>query len=289
MFFIENQQLAVKIHPKGAELQSIFHKGHRVEYMWSGDPAFWGKHSPLLFPIVGTLKENTYYYRDRTYQLSRHGFARDMEFSAERQHRDSISFLLQSNATTRANFPFEFELRIVYRLTPDGLTITYQVKNPAPEEMFFSIGGHPAFAVPIVPGTTYTDYYLEFGQAETVPRWPISKDGLIETSPIPLLDHTKILPLTKELFAKDALVLKQPLSSSIALRSSKTERGLRMDFPGFSFLGIWAAPKADFVCIEPWCGIADSTDSRQQWTQKEGINRLGPGDLFERTWALTVF
>ncbi|HEY4064295.1 MAG TPA: aldose 1-epimerase family protein [Puia sp.] len=289
MFTVENQQLKISIHPKGAELQSIFHKGHQLEYMWNGDPVFWGKHSPLLFPIVGTLKGNTFYYQDKGWSLSRHGFARDMEFTAEQQQQDSITFLLKSSAATKGRFPFDFELRVIYGLTSDGLTTTYQVKNPSTAILYFSAGGHPAFKVPIVPGTDYTDYYLEFDEAITAPRWPISKEGLIETTPLPLLDHTRRLPLTKELFAKDALVLKHPPTTSISLRSDRTPRGLRMDFPGFPYLGLWAAPGADFLCIEPWCGIADSTNSNQQWVNKEGINRLEPGATFERTWTLTLF
>lgn len=257
--------------------------------MWSGDPAFWGKHSPLLFPIVGTLKANTYYYQDKAYTLSRHGFAREMEFGVETQTPESITFLLRSDDMTRQNFPFDFELRVIYRLTATGFSTTYQVGNPATTPLYFSVGGHPAFRVPLVPGTSYTDYYLEFDSAETGPRWPISKDGLIETQPQALLKGTRTLPLTKELFARDAVVLKHPASSGVTLRSARTERGLRMDFPGFPFLGIWAAPNADFVCLEPWCGIADSVDSNQQWLEKEGINRLDAGGKFERTWTLTVF
>ena len=289
MFTIEDQQLRINIHPKGAELQSIFHKGLQTEYMWSGDPAFWGKHSPLLFPIVGTLKDNTYYFADKAYHLSRHGFARDREFAVESQSPDSITFLLRSDEATRAIFPFEFELRVVYRLLPEGLTTTYRINNPGQTPICFSVGGHPAFRVPLAPGTAYTDYYLEFDKQEDAPRWPISKDGLIEREPQALLVDANRVPLTKELFAKDALVLKGLRSSGISLRSARTERGLRMDFPGFPFLGIWAAPGADFVCIEPWCGIADSVDTNQQWTTKEGINRLETGGTFERTWTLTLF
>ena len=289
MFTIEDQQLRINIHPKGAELQSIFHKGLQTEYMWNGDPALWGKHSPLLFPIVGTLKDNTYYFADKAYHLSRHGFARDREFAVESQSPDSISFLLGSDQVTRAVFPFEFELRVIYRLLPEGLTTTYRINNPAQTPLYFSVGGHPAFRVPLAAGTEYTDYYLEFDKEENAPRWPISKDGLIEREPQVLLVDAKMIPLTKELFAKDALVLKGLRSSGISLRSARTERGLRMVFPGFPFLGIWAAPGADFVCIEPWCGIADSVDSKQQWTGKEGINRLEAGEAFERTWTLSLF
>jgi galactose mutarotase-like enzyme len=289
MLSIENQQMRISLHPKGAELQSIYHKGYQTEYLWSGDPAFWGKHSPLLFPIVGTLKDNTYYYEGKSYTLPRHGFARDREFAVESQGPDSIAFLLKSDAATKANYPFDFGLRVIYRLLDSGFTTTYRVDNPAAAPLYFSVGGHPAFRVPLVPGTDYTDYYLEFDKPEKTPRWPISKDGLIETRPEPLLNDTRTLPLKKELFAKDALVLKHPASDGVALRCARTQRGLKMDFPGFPFLGIWAAPNADFVCIEPWCGIADPVDSRQQLTEKEGIHRLEPGGTFERSWTLTVF
>ena len=289
MFTIENQESVVSIHPKGAELQSLYHKTHRQEYMWSGDAAFWGKHSPLLFPIVGALKENRYYYQDKPFSLSRHGFARDREFEAESQTADSITFLLRSDDSTRAVYPFDFELRVIYRLQPGGMSTTYQVRNQAAETLYFSVGGHPAFKVPLVENTEYTDYYLEFDHKETAPRWPISKDGLIGREPLPLLQDEQILRLTKELFAKDALVFKRLKSTGIALRSARTERGLRMDFPGFPFLGIWAAPNADFVCIEPWCGIADPVDSNQQLVDKEGINRLEAGGVFERTWTLRFF
>jgi galactose mutarotase-like enzyme len=289
MLSIENQQIRIGIQPKGAELQSIFHKEYQTEYMWNGDPAFWGKHSPLLFPIVGTLKENTYYYENKPYKLSRHGFARDREFAVEAQTPDSITFLLKSDADTLKDYPFDFELRVSYLLKEDGFTTTYKVTNPTSEPLYFSVGGHPAFKLPLASGTEYTDYYLEFDQEENAPRWPISKDGLIETASQPLLKNTNTLPLKKELFARDALVLKHLASTSIAIRSGKTPRGLQMDFPDFPFFGIWAAPNADFVCLEPWCGIADSVDSNQQLPEKEGINRLEAGYEFERSWTLQLF
>jgi len=289
MFIIEDQQLRISIHPKGAELQSIFHKGLQTEYMWNGDPAFWGKHSPLLFPIVGTLKENTYYYNGKPYQLSRHGFARDREFSVERQWADAITFLLRSDEASLKIFPFAFELRVSYHIAAGSLTTTYDVTNPDKTPLYFSVGGHPAFKVPLAPGTAYTDYYLEFDQTEQAPRWPISKDGLIETEPQPLLNGARKLPLTRDLFAKDALVFKGLHSTGVTLGSAKTGRGLTMQFPDFPFLGIWAAPGADFVCIEPWCGIADSVDTNQQLTEKEGINRLDGGGRFERSWTVSTF
>jgi galactose mutarotase-like enzyme len=295
MLTIENADLRVVIDPKGAELLSVFHKQHGLEYLWNGDPVFWGKHSPILFPIVGTLKEGLFRYQGRSYTLGRHGFGRDSLFEMETQDAESICFLLRSSPASKLNFPFDFECRISYQLSEQTLKTGYSVRNPATagidssEDLYFSIGGHPAFACPLVPGTDYADYWLGFEKKETAPRWPISKDGLIEEQPQPLLKDSDRLPLSKDLFVSDALVFKHLASAAVTLRSAKTAHGLRMDFPGFPFLGLWAAKNADFVCIEPWCGIADSVGSDQQLTQKEGIIRLAPGEQFDRAWTLTVF
>ncbi|MBO9631772.1 MAG: aldose 1-epimerase family protein [Chitinophagaceae bacterium] len=289
MFTIESHLLKASIHPKGAELQSLLQKESGIEYMWKGDPAVWGKFSPILFPIVGTLKDNTYFYQDRSYQLGRHGFARDHQFAVESQEFDRIVFLLKQSGETLKVFPFPFDLRVKYTIVDSSIAVTYEVVNTGKETMYFSIGGHPAFALPLVPGTVYDDYYLEFDQAETAGRWPIAEAGLLKTSSTPLLSDTKLLPLNKGLFASDAIVFKNLHSSRISLLSRKTEHGLSMDFPGFPYLGIWAAPGADFLCIEPWCGIADSVDSLQLWEEKEGINKLEAGAAFLRTWTVNIF
>jgi galactose mutarotase-like enzyme len=289
MFAIENEQLRVVISSKGAELQSIFNKSSQLEHMWSGDPAFWAKRSPVLFPIVGTLKDDTYMYEGKSYHLSRHGFAREMEFMVDKQQAGSISFLLKSNEITLNNFPFAFEFRLSYSLHENMLKTIYEIKNITDKDMYFSVGGHPAFKLPLADGTTYNDYYLEFDKNENLRRWPISPGGLIEKDPVPYLRHTRILPLNKELFSRDALVFKHPASSSVSIRSNKTPHGLEFSFHGFPYLGIWAAKKADFVCIEPWCGIADSVDTDQQLVHKEGINQLAPGEVFERSWKVLLF
>lgn len=286
MITIENETLKVEINPKGAELTSLYHKMHQQEYMWSGDPAFWGKHSPVLFPVVGTLKNNTYVYKGHTYQLGRHGFARDKQFVVDKQLPDTVSFLLKHTEETLQVFPFAFDLYIRYTLAGNALAVSYDVINTGKEDMYFSVGGHPAFKVPLTTDTTYEDYILEFNQSETAPRWPISPDGLIEITSLPLLKQSDRLPLAKALFQQDAIVLKELHSTKVTLRSDKTARGLQFDFPGFPFLGIWAAKNADFVCIEPWCGIADSVDTDQQLENKEGINKLMAGERFTRTWTV---
>ena len=156
-YTIQNDHLSIAVQAKGAELVSLYNKKEKLEYMWSGDPAFWGKYSPVLFPIIGELKNNTYYYNNKAYQLSRHGFARDMDFAVVEQTTSSIGFSLLSNTDTLQKFPFEFAFDIIYLLQQDRLTVTYRVKNTGKDDMYFSVGGHPAFKVPIVEGTGYDD------------------------------------------------------------------------------------------------------------------------------------
>ena len=291
MFTIENEYLKIEIHPKGAELQSIYNKKLLREYMWSGDPAFWGKKSPVLFPIVGTLKNYTYFFENKSYQLSRHGFARDMDFTVTNQTASSITFTLTRSDNTFEKYPFQFRFDIVYSIKDNQLQVMYRVVNKGEinQKLYFSVGGHPAFKLPVLPGTSYTDYYLEFNKIENAGRWLISKEGLIETNSTPLLNNTQRLPLAKELFYKDAIVLKHLQSHKVKLVSNTNVEIFEFDFTGFPYLGIWAARDADFLCIEPWCGIADSVNTNQQLIEKEGINILDSTDQFERTWKLTVY
>lgn len=289
MITIENQHLRVSIAPKGAELQSVLNKSNGLDYLWSADPAYWAKHSPVLFPIVGTLRENRYQYKGQYYTMGRHGFARDRVFEVEKAAADAASFVLRDDAQTREQFPFAFVFEIRYTLNDDQLYVTYHVTNPGKEDLYFSVGGHPAFRVPLEAGLAYDDYYLLFNATEDAGRWPISKDGLIEPAPVSLLNNTNRLSLTKALFAKDALVFKGLRSTAVQLKSDKGKTGLSFAFEGFPFLGIWAAPGADFICIEPWCGIADSVDASQHIEEKEGIEKLSPGADFSRSWSIRLF
>lgn len=290
MHHIESNQLKVSINEKGAELNSIWHKQFQIEYLWNADPKFWEKKSPVLFPIVGTLKNNSYFFNQKKYTLSRHGFARDLIFMLTHQQRDSITFTLHSNEDTLTNFPFLFQFNITYTVSENELSVTYTVINKEKQQaMYFSVGGHPAFKVPLAEGSAYEDYVLVFNKQENAGRWPISKEGLIEKHAEVLLENTNMLHLTKDLFKKDALVFKNLQSDRVKLHSDKTNHGLEFYFQDFPFLGLWAAPDANFVCIEPWCGIADSIDSNQQLTEKEGINFLNAGSRFNATWRVILY
>lgn len=290
-FTLQNERIKAVIHPIGAELQELKDLQSGIQYLWNGDPAFWGKFSPVLFPIVGALKDNTYFYQGHQYSLNRHGFARERSFECIDQTSSSASFLLTEDASTKEQFPFDFQLVIRYTLLDNLLACTYMVTNPAAEDLLFSIGAHPAFAIPMqIPGISsrYEDYYLQFNTSTELFRQTLDR-GLIgqKTNTIPLSDGK--LPLNAGLFKDDAIVLKNLPDTQIRIHSTVHPHGLSFEFHDFPFFGIWAAPNAPFVCLEPWCGIADNAEHNQQLEQKEGIIRLKKGEIFERTWTVTLF
>lgn len=285
---IENEHIKATFATKGAELQSVSGVHSSTEYLWSGDPKFWGKFSPVLFPIVGALKDNTYFYQGQTYTLPRHGFARDMEFDCRQVGEHEILFTLRHSEETLKIYPFEFRLNLRYRIFGASLCCTYEVHNPASQELLFSIGAHPAFAAPLNQQGSYTDYSLQFNQDQELVYHHIVANLISDQTSILALPDGK-LDLKHELFYDDALVLKQLQSNEITLMNSKNYNGLTFKFEGFPYFGIWAAKDADFVCLEPWCGIADATDSDQQLATKEGIQQLAPQGNWERTWKVTFF
>ena len=289
MIIIENKKLRAVISSKGAELQSLFNKETGLEYMWGGDAAFWGKHSPVLFPIVGSLKEDTYYYNEKKYQLPRHGFAREKIFLQDQVSNEEAVFTLVADASTLAVYPFLFSFTLRYTLIKNTLTCSYNIVNTDLKEMLFSVGAHPAFAVPMVDGTSYHDYYLEFNKAEILNRFKIAGGGLISENSevLPMLDN-KLL-LQHDLFYDDAIVLKHITSDSITLGCTQHGHGIKFDFKNFPFFGIWSAKDANFVCLEPWCGIADSVNATQQLNDKEGIIILEPTGVWQKEWTVECY
>lgn len=288
-FTITNTYVTARIKQAGAELCSLFNHQTNLEYMWSADTAFWGKTSPVLFPIVGALKNNQYIYKDNAYTLPRHGFARERNFMVDDHTTDGIVFLLTHDSSTQAVYPFSFQLRIIYSLNNSTLKVQYEVTNTGADAMLFSLGAHPAFRVPLTETTAYSDYDLTFSHKEQAPIWPINNEGLLKNTPIEFLSNTQSLPLTKELFYQDALVFKNLKSNQISLRSAKHGHGLDFHFDHFPFFGIWAAKNADFVCLEPWCGVADSEYHNSQLENKEGIQNLNPKQTWVRSWHVRTY
>lgn len=287
-FKIQNEFLSATISAKGAELQSLYGKQTGIEYLWNGDEHYWAKHSPVLFPIVGTLRENSYFYKEKEYHLPRHGFARDKQFAGEKISDTEIVFTLSDSAETLLAYPFSFILRLRYCLAGAKLICTYEVENPGMGELLFSVGGHPAFAAPISEDSVYEDYYLQWQEEETLYRWKLH-GGLIAEKGEPLPMKQKCLFLKHDLFYEDAVVIKHMHSKCITLKNKKNEHGIHFHFDGFPFFGIWAAIDAPFVCLEPWCGIADSINHNKEISDKEGIEKLAPNSGWQRTWAVDCF
>lgn len=287
MITLQNETLTAVIATKGAELQQLTHS-NGINYLWSGNSNYWGKYSPVLFPIVGGLKGDSYFYNNHQYNLPRHGFARDKDFTPQQLSATEVVFVLNDDEQTKTVYPFAFTLKIRYQLNQNWLACTYEVHNPGNGVLPFSVGAHPAFAVPLTQGLQYSDYYLEFNKAENLQRWKLL-NGLIATTAEDVPTENNKLPLQPQLFYEDAIVLKSLQSNCITLATNKNKHGLSFYFNDFPFFGIWAAKDAPFVCLEPWCGIADGVSHNQNLTEKEGINLLAPGEHFERTWSVECF
>lgn len=278
---LSNSQISVAIKTLGAELCSIKNKLNR-EFMWEGNPNFWGKHSPVLFPIVGTLKNNTFYHNDTKYTLTRHGFARDMEFELIEKTEDSATFSIQSNSATLLNYPFEFELQIQYTLINTTVEIDYKVVNKDNSEIPFSIGAHPAFALP----SSFEDYNLDFEKVEPL-EYTLLENDLVSQQTEKILTDSNKVPLTYELFKRDALIFKKLQSNSITI-IEKEKPILKVHFQDFPSLGIWTKVGAPFICIEPWFGYSDTTESNGNLFEKEGVIVLEANAKFQAKFSIEI-
>ena len=281
MVTIRNNHLEAVINPKGAELVSLKNEEGN-EYIWEGNPEFWGKHSPVLFPIVGALKNDTYIYHDKEYNLPRHGFARDNEFTVKEQQLDNIVFSLKANDATKKVYPFDFELELKYTLGITSLTVEYTVYNNGDEKMPFSIGAHPAFALP----GNFEDYSLNFEKEEKLTSYPL-QENLLSPTTVAVPTVGKKLNLNHSLFVDDALVFKQ-LNSKMVTIEKNDEVLLKVHFEDFPHLGIWTKPGAPFLCIEPWQGYADSINATGNIFDKEGIVVLGEKEKLSKRFSIEV-
>lgn len=277
---ISNSTLKASINHAGAELISL--KDNQKEYIWEGNPNFWGKHSPVLFPIVGTLKNNTYNVHEKDYQLTRHGFARDMEFQLIEKTGNSAVFSLESNEETLKRYPFEFELQLVYTIENTSLNIEYIVINKSERKMPFSIGAHPAIALP----ENFENYAFKFEKEETL-EYNLLENDLISNKTETLKTRNNVVPLTYKLFENDALVFKTLESNSLTiLENSKPY--VQVDFEDFPSLGIWTKDQAPFICIEPWFGYSDTAENSGDLFKKEGILILDIDQSFHSKFSIKI-
>lgn len=289
MIVIENDWLKVSIERYGAEVRKVKHKENALDYMWTGDAAYWGRVSPVLFPIVGRLKEDHYQLDGQTYKMSQHGFLRDVEFDVAEQTSTTVSFVFESLGRFIHVYPYEFKAVIQYRLIEDKLIVQWQILNENKDEMYFSIGAHPAFKVPLVENETIEDYHLEFTPAanQNVMEYEI-KNSLIHEKGT--ANDLSTIQLTSTLFTNDALIYSN--IDKVTLVSKRSGYGVEVMFQGFPFVGIWSKYEetdetiAPFVCIEPWYGIADTYDNTGNFKEKFGINMLEAGETFQAEYIM---
>lgn len=288
-YVIENDVMRAEFTDKGAECCRLYNKETKLEYLWDADPKFWGRHAPVLFPIVGKLKDNHYQYNGQTYELSGHGFARDMTFDLFKQEEDMISFLLTDNDETYQHYPFHFRLKVTYQLKDTKLHVFYQVENLDNKEIYFSIGGHPAFNVPLKEGT-WQDYRLTIK--------PISQQCRYYVDGVLIDDNQTIkeeLPfdwrLTHDLFKNDALIYETPGDTTITLSNRLDKHGVTVEYQHVPYVGIWSPyqTEAPFVCIEPWWGMADTTSTDGKIEHKKGIIKLDVNDYWSGTYSIDCY
>lgn len=286
---IENETLLVEAKTRGAELTGIRLKSDGAEYLWQAGPEYWARHAPVLFPIVGAVAGNKYSFGGREYAMKNHGFARDREFALAGCTPSSAIFRFVSDEETYETYPLRFTLDIGYALSENAVEARYAVLNGDTRDMWFSIGAHPAFNCPLVPGQAFEDYYLEFEREETLDRQFVNSENLLVSGRRePFLRNERIKPLTKGMFSGGAYILDGVRSTSVALKGRNTGKSVTVRFPGFPYLGIWAPDGAPFVCMEPWHGVSEATDFKGDLTRKRGILKLGPGEAFESRYEIII-
>lgn len=285
---LENEKIVLEIDSLGAEMKKLILKKDNKNYLWHGDEKYWGRTAPVLFPIVGRLKDDRYSYNDQEYKMTQHGFARDNEFQIVDQNEKSLTYALEESVETLKKYPFKFRLEIKYTLKGNSLKVDYKVINRDQKKLYFSIGAHPAFYWPLEKNEKKEDYYLEFEKKENADRY-LLESGLLNHKKEKTINDSKIVKLQPDIFEDDALVFKNLKSEQITLKSSKSARKVRMKFEKFSYLGIWSqSAEAPFICLEPWHGIADSVDSSGKIEEKEGIKNLKAGAYFESKYSITI-
>lgn len=283
---LKNEQLSVQVSTAGAEMQAITTEDG-IEYLWDGNPTYWGNRATNLFPYVGRLYEKTYLMDGQRYELGIHGFLRYAETLPREQSATRVYLETESTPETLAQYPFPFRAGVDYRLEGRTLHITYRVLNMGSKAMYFGLGGHPGFRVPLEEGLAFEDYELRFEQPAQ--HLLVSDSCLMtgESQSFPL-DNGR-LPLRHDLFDHDAIILDNP-GRSVTLQSQKGRRGITLRHPQMPYLGLWHKPHttAPFVCLEPWLSLPGREGIVEDLARQPGLARLEPGQKYENIWSIEV-
>ncbi len=286
---IKNADLTVRLSTMGAEIRSL-RDVDATEYIWSGDPAYWTGQAPNLFPYVGRLTDKKYILNGKTFTMGIHGFAAHREFAVEEQEESAVTFLLEDDAVTRAMYPFHFALRIRYRLSGKWLGVKFIVQNRDTEMMYFGLGGHPGFMVPLENRLRFEDYAVEFGEVGAPVRVSFSEAGFCTGADAPLaLQNGVSLPLSHDLFDDDAIVL-YDMAKSVTLKSARGKKAVRVEYPDMRYLGLWHMPKTDapYLCIEPWASLPSRQGVIEDISKQENLIQLPKNETYENAWAIEI-
>lgn len=285
-YSISNNSISITVNSLGAELVSL--KKSNTEILWQADKSIWNRSAPVLFPVVGKLKDNRFIYNNASFHMPQHGFARDEEFVLIGKENNVLEFELTASEHTLSLFPFHFSLRIRYELNANSLNIKYLVFNPESKSMWFSIGAHPGFNCKRVTEESLNDYYLEFDNKKEITFEKLDNGLLSGQTSVLKLENSR-LRLSRELFDNDALVLKNNQVEKVTLSSSKSKERIILNCKDWPYFGIWCKTCCDaFVCLEPWYGIADSVNSNHQLSGKEGIIELQPYSTFTSVFSIEI-
>jgi len=289
MYKIKNDQLSIGVRKTGAELCSLKKNGSELEYLWQGTPEIWGGQAPNLFPVVGGLKEETYFFEGSKYSLPRHGFLRhNKNFTLKEQHENQLIFELSYSEETLKVYPFKFTFEISFTLKENKVCVSHRVLNLDLKPLYFSLGGHPAYNVPLYEDESLEDYFLEFDRDMDLHSYTLTQTGLIKEQTVEVLKNDKKIQLHKNLFDRDALIFKDIPSKRISLKNKSGKNILTVEYEDFRHLGIWSKPAAPFVCLEPWLGYADVENTNQDLKTKEGINELMPSQEFKASYSIQI-
>lgn len=281
MVTLQNSCLTVTITNRGAEIQSIL-DANGVERLWQGDPAYWTGRAPVLFPIAGGLKDNTYMLDGIPYTMPKHGFARKHDFQVEQQDQLTATFLLSGETTSEPGFPFQYAFRVRYQLIDNAIRVDYQTDNVGDQTFWYGVGAHEAYACP----EGIEAYEVVFEKPERLVRG-ILQGGCLTGKTALVMDNCSVLPISPSLFANDTQVYPSLVSRGVTLRSPLHARSIRVDFAGFDYMLLWTVPGAGYLCIEPWSNLPDYINTDYDITKKPGMTRLLPGVTHTHTHTIT--
>ncbi len=287
---IQSGNVSAQIDSFGGQLLSFEKDGK--EYIWQRNPAYWNSCAPILFPVVGRLRNKVLSVKGRDYPMTMHGFVRDFELEVTDRQAHSVTFRLTGSDKTRALYPWNFCFEVTFTLEGDKLTCGFRVENRDSEEMLFCLGGHPGFNVPMAAGEAFEDYQLEFEKEEILESNHVNEDEAISASrKDAVLDSGRILPLERSLFNNDAMIFEDIQSKWVNLVSRETGKGIHFAYPGFPILAVWTKGEpldAPYVCLEPWFGMGFRDDEGTALEQKYGVQHLAPGGVFTAAFSAEI-